>query len=62
MNTLKICKKRVFEKPIARKILDMPSSDLFKTCETCNYYNTDRNDQPCCGCINKCNYDKNLEL
>lgn len=29
-----------------------------KVCETCLYYDTDRQDQPCCGCICGCNYEE----
>ena len=28
-------------------------------CETCQYYDTDRQDQPCCGCVNGCNWEEN---
>lgn len=27
-------------------------------CETCVYYNTDRDDQPCCGCIDWENWER----
>jgi hypothetical protein len=27
-------------------------------CETCVYYDTDRNDQPCCGCCGGVNYEE----
>lgn len=29
-----------------------------KSCETCQYYDTDRQDQPCCGCVDGCNYEE----
>ena len=32
-----------------------------KMCETCQYYDTDRQDQPCCGCANGCNYEESEE-
>jgi hypothetical protein len=27
-------------------------------CETCAYYDTDRDDQPCCGCVDGVNYER----
>lgn len=44
-------------------------SDLFKylskkrreyrpNCETCRYYGTDHENQPCCSCANGCNYEE----
>ena len=27
-------------------------------CENCRYYDTDRQDQPCCGCVDGCNYEE----
>ena len=33
-------------------------ANTFKTsCETCRYYDTDRDDQPCCSCV----YEENWE-
>ena len=29
-------------------------------CETCMYYNTDKNDQPCCSCIDWENWEKSV--
>lgn len=29
-----------------------------KCCENCVYYDTDRTDQPCCNCVNACNYEE----
>lgn len=27
-------------------------------CETCDYYDTDKDDQPCCGCTDGINWEK----
>jgi hypothetical protein len=32
-----------------------------KCCENCVYYDTDRTDQPCCCCVNTCNFEKESE-
>ena len=29
-------------------------------CETCSYYNTDRNDQPCCSCVDYENWESEV--
>lgn len=29
----------------------------FKTCEDCAYYDTDEDDMPCCGCVDKINFE-----
>lgn len=29
-----------------------------KVCETCQYYDTDRQDQPCCSCVDSCNWEE----
>lgn len=29
-----------------------------KECATCVYYNTDRQDQPCCSCYDHINYEE----
>lgn len=29
----------------------------FRTCEDCVYYDTDENDMPCCGCVDKINFE-----
>ena len=29
-----------------------------KCCENCTHYNTDLADQPCCSCVNACNYEE----
>lgn len=31
---------------------------MYKECESCTYYDTDRNDQPCCGCVESVNYER----
>ena len=28
-----------------------------RRCEDCVYYDTDRNDQPCCSCVGRCNFE-----
>lgn len=28
-----------------------------RRCENCVYYDTDRTDQPCCGCVGGCNFE-----
>ena len=33
-----------------------------KCCETCLYYGTDRDDQPCCSCVDHENYEEGEEL
>ena len=30
-------------------------------CENCVYYDTDLTDNPCCGCVNMCNFEKESE-
>lgn len=30
---------------------------LEKECATCSYFGKDRNDQPCCGCFAKSNWE-----
>lgn len=29
----------------------------FRTCEDCAYYDTDKGDMPCCGCVDKINFE-----
>jgi hypothetical protein len=31
---------------------------MYKECETCAYYDTDKHDQPCCGCVDGENYER----
>lgn len=31
-----------------------------KCCESCVYYDTDRNDQPCCSCVGGCNFESDI--
>lgn len=34
----------------------MNKAYVCKYCENCVYYDTDRTDQPCCGCVGGCNF------
>ena len=31
-------------------------------CDTCMYYDTDRNDQPCCSCVNWENWERRVDI
>ena len=31
-----------------------------ESCENCVYYDTDRQDQPCCGCVNGLNFESEV--
>lgn len=31
---------------------------MYKECESCAYYDTYRNDQPCCSCVDGVNYER----
>ena len=32
-----------------------------KCCENCVYYDTDRQDQPCCSCVCGCNFESEVD-
>lgn len=32
-----------------------------KSCKTCIYYDTDRNDQPCCSCVDWENWESEAQ-
>ena len=33
-----------------------------RRCEDCVYYDTNRNDQPCCGCVGRCNFELGYDM
>ena len=35
--------------------------DELKCCENCVYYDTDRTDQPCCSCVDWCNFEGEVD-
>ena len=32
-----------------------------RSCENCVYYDTDRTDQPCCSCVDWCNFEGEVD-
>lgn len=32
--------------------------NTYRSCDTCAYYETDADDQPCCGCVNGGNWER----
>lgn len=42
------------------KYLSEKRREYRPNCETCQYYDTDRQDQPCCGCVDGCNYESEV--
>lgn len=38
------------------------TGEKMKKCETCKYYDTDKDDMPCCTCCDGVNYEADEEL
>lgn len=34
---------------------------MYGECETCAYYDTNKDDQPCCGCVDGVNYERRID-
>lgn len=48
LNCCRVCVSDIFNREDSKK----------KACEDCEYYNTDRDDQPCCSCIIGNNFEE----